>query len=123
MVWRTSYLCVALCFGAAACGGAITEDAASPAADAGVDVRPAEEEDSATSDATSDVQLDAEEPDAPPADCTDPFADAAAVPCCPERLECSTRPDGYPGYHCVKSTDNRCSCACQGGLEWCVCWG
>ncbi len=123
MVWRTGCLGVALCLGVAACGGAITEDAASSAGDAGTDVDADHGEDSATSDVALDERPDAEEPDAPPADCTDPFADGAAVPCCPEHPECSTRPDGYPGYHCVKSNDNRCSCACQGGLEWCVCWG
>jgi hypothetical protein len=114
---------MALYLGAAACGGAITEDGASPVGDAGTDVRADQGNDSATSDAASDVPLDAGEPDAPPSSCSDPFADGAAVPCCPEHPECSTRSDGYPGYHCVSSTDNRCTCACQGGLEWCVCWG
>jgi hypothetical protein len=123
MVLRTSCLCVALCLGAAACGGAITDDGAGPAGDAGADARVDQWVDSAANDAAPDVPADAGDADAPPANCTDPFADGAAVPCCPEDLGCATRPDGYPGYYCVKSSNNRCSCACQSGIEWCACWG
>ena len=123
MVSRTSRLCVVLCLGAAACGGAITDDGEGLAGDAGSDARADQREDSATADMATDVLGDAGGENAPPANCTDPFADGAAVPCCPEKPECATRPDGYPGYHCVESSNNRCSCGCQGGLEWCACWG
>ena len=123
MVLRTGCLCVAVCLGAAACGGAIVDDGAGLSAEAGAGDADAAADGTGDAQAATDALLDAGGTDAPPANCTDPFADGAAVPCCPEDLECATRPDGYPGYHCVKSSNNRCSCGCQSGIEWCACWG
>ena len=43
-------------------------------------------------------------------------------PCCPKTPpDCSTKPDGYPGYGCTPSPGSFCSCTCEGGQWLCGC--
>lgn len=44
------------------------------------------------------------------------------TPCCPGgSLDCTGKPDGYPGFGCTPSFNSYCSCTCFGGGAQCGC--
>lgn len=54
--------------------------------------------------------------------CHDYFYGGVPAACCPEPApDCSDKPDGYPGYHCVSRDNQYCSCACQSAKWTCAC--
>lgn len=57
-----------------------------------------------------------------PKDCVDEFNSGTPAPCCPDPPpDCSAKPDGYPGYHCVDRHNQFCSCKCNLGQWMCAC--
>jgi hypothetical protein len=52
----------------------------------------------------------------PPALCFDLFSQTCA-PCCPDNVDCTGKPDGYPGYECTSTSNAYCSCSC-GQEQW-----
>jgi hypothetical protein len=57
--------------------------------------------------------------DTHPNGCFAPF-DSRCAPCCPvEPPDCADRPDGYPGFACVRADDGFIGCSCQGGSWAC----
>lgn len=54
--------------------------------------------------------------------CRNSFSGGQLTPCCPEaKLDCSGKPDGWPGFGCTPGQDSFCSCTCQGGQQVCGC--
>jgi hypothetical protein len=54
--------------------------------------------------------------------CRDSFSGGTLALCCPDPVpDCTGKPDGYPGYHCVARDNHFCSCACNGGQWSCGC--
>ena len=50
------------------------------------------------------------------------FSGGALTPCCPGgSLDCSGKPDGYPGFGCTPGDGSYCSCNCFGGAQACGC--
>jgi hypothetical protein len=57
----------------------------------------------------------------PPA-CKNAFAGDTLTPCCPTQgLDCSGKPDGYPGFSCTPGDGSFCSCACFQQGQLCGC--
>lgn len=54
--------------------------------------------------------------------CRNSFSGGQLTPCCPEaKLDCSGKPDGWPGFGCTPGQDSFCSCICQMGQQMCGC--
>lgn len=54
--------------------------------------------------------------------CIDRFGGNQPARCCPDPPpDCTSKPDGYPGYACVPPPASFCSCSCQGGMWQCAC--
>jgi hypothetical protein len=62
-------------------------------------------------------------PDAGPVlGCKDLFGGGQPSRCCPEtKPDCSTKPDGWPGYTCTPPPESFCACQCQSGQWVCAC--
>jgi hypothetical protein len=59
-------------------------------------------------------------PDAP--QCHNAFSGGALTPCCASGgLDCTGKPDGYPGFGCTPSEGSFCSCTCSQGKSICGC--
>lgn len=54
--------------------------------------------------------------------CRNQFSGGALTPCCAAgSLDCSGKPDGYPGFGCTPGDGSYCSCTCYGGAVVCGC--
>jgi hypothetical protein len=59
---------------------------------------------------------------AQPPQCRNSFGGGELTPCCPVGgLECSDKPDSYPGFGCTPGDESFCSCLCFQGQESCGC--
>jgi hypothetical protein len=48
--------------------------------------------------------------------------DQMPEPCCPEATpDCTSKPDGYPGFACTPNPGSFCSCTCEQGGWLCGC--
>ncbi|HEX4339451.1 MAG TPA: hypothetical protein VH062_26275 [Polyangiaceae bacterium] len=54
--------------------------------------------------------------------CANSFSSGELTPCCTEGgLDCTGKPDGYPGFGCTPGAGSFCSCTCYGGVSRCGC--
>ena len=58
---------------------------------------------------------------APPNNCYNNFM-GMCTPCCPGGdLDCTGKPEGYPGYQCTPTSRDYCMCYCTEGQMRCIC--
>jgi hypothetical protein len=61
-------------------------------------------------------------PDAPQCHNGNAFSGGALTPCCASGgLDCTGKPDGYPGFGCTPGEGSFCSCTCSQGKSICGC--
>jgi len=54
--------------------------------------------------------------------CKNSFSGGQLTPCCAaQKLDCSGKPDGYPGFGCTPGDGSFCSCTCESGQQLCGC--
>ena len=57
-----------------------------------------------------------------PPGCKNAFAGSELTPCCPPAgLDCSFKPDNYPGFACTPGDGSFCSCGCFQQEQVCGC--
>jgi hypothetical protein len=53
--------------------------------------------------------------------CHNSFSGGSLTPCCGKTLDCTGKPDGYPGFGCTPDENSFCSCNCSAGMKVCGC--